>query len=240
MAWGGANAPCGRGFGPRSARRNIPDGSREFPQFVTNPAHNRARTSRFRPGTSVALGRQHPDPLVGPSEGRMSGERGGTTPPGEPDARRRIRFRDYEHVLRMAGLFVAAIALFLAWRAWAVPADFGRYGHFRASAITDAAHRTPKYAGREACIECHGDVEQARQGGGHAKIGCEACHGPLGRHARAETDEAPVRPSPRAICLTCHTAHQGKPKSFPQVVVQEHARVGPCTDCHTAHKPGLT
>jgi len=169
----------------------------------------------------------------------MDGERDGSPPSveaGEP----RIRFRDYEHVLRMAGLFAAAIVVFLVWRAWAVPPDFGRYGHFRAGAITDAANRTPLYAGREACIECHGDVEQTRQGGKHGQIGCEACHGPLGRHARAETNEAPVRPSTRGVCLTCHTARQGKPKSFPQVVVQEHASAGPCTDCHQAHKPDLT
>jgi cytochrome c7-like protein len=152
----------------------------------------------------------------------------------------RLRYRDFEHVLRMAGVFLAAIALFLVWRAWAVPADFGKYGHFRAGALADAASRTPVYAGRAACIECHGDVEQARQGGKHGQIGCEACHGPLGRHARVETDVAPVRPSTRGVCVTCHTARQGKPRSFPQVVVQEHASAGPCTDCHQAHKPDVT
>ena len=170
----------------------------------------------------------------------MDAERDRGKPTGESDDPRRNGFRDYEHVLRMAAVFVVAIVFFLVWRAWAVPSDFGRYGHYRAGAITDAASRTPRYAGRALCIECHGDVDQARQGGNHAKIGCEACHGALGRHARAETDEAPIRPSPRAICLTCHTAHQGKPKTFPQIDVQEHARVGPCTECHKAHNPGLT
>jgi predicted CXXCH cytochrome family protein len=152
----------------------------------------------------------------------------------------RAPFRDYEHVLRMAGVFAAAVVLFLAWRAWAVPSDFGKYGHFRAGAIADVASRTPRYAGRALCIECHGDIEEARQGGKHARIGCEACHGPLGAHARAETDEAPIRPNARAVCLQCHTGGQGKPTTFPQIVVKEHASAGPCTECHQAHKPGLS
>jgi predicted CXXCH cytochrome family protein len=170
----------------------------------------------------------------------MDGDRDGGVPAGGPDDKAPLRFRDYEHVLRMAGLFAGAIVLFLAWRAWAVPPDFGKYGHFRAGAIADAAARTPNYAGRATCIECHGDIEQARQGGKHAQIGCEACHGPLGSHARAETDVAPIRPNARAVCLQCHTAGVGKPKTFPQIVVQEHSSAGPCTECHQAHKPGLS
>jgi hypothetical protein len=170
----------------------------------------------------------------------MDGDRDGGVPAGGPDDKAPLRFRDYEHVLRMAGLFAGAIVLFLAWRAWAVPPDFGKYGHFRAGAIADAAARTPNYAGRATCIECHGDIEQARQGGKHAQIGCEACHGPLGSHARVETDVAPIRPNPRAVCLQCHTAGIGKPKTFPQIVVQEHSSAGPCTECHQAHKPGLS
>lgn len=154
--------------------------------------------------------------------------------PGRPG------FRDYEHVLRMAGLFVLAIAAFLAWRSWMVPPDFGVYGHFRAGAITDAAKRTPRYAGQASCIECHDEVQQVRVTGRHAKIGCEACHGPLGGHARGETDVAPVRPNPRAVCLTCHTARHGVPKAFPQIVVKEHSEAGPCTECHKAHAPGLS
>jgi hypothetical protein len=155
-------------------------------------------------------------------------------------ARARPAFRDYEHVLRVAGLFALAIVAFLAWRSWMVPADFGRYGHFRAGAIADAASLVPVYAGQGSCIDCHADVHETRLTGRHAAIACEACHEALGDHARGEAESAPVRPSPRAICLTCHAARAGLPKAFPRIVEREHSEAGPCTVCHKAHAPGLS
>jgi hypothetical protein len=151
-----------------------------------------------------------------------------------------LSFGDYEHVLRMAAVFAVAIVCFLGWRSWMVPKDFGQYGHFRGGAIADAAKRTPVFAGQASCVECHDDVQKVRLTGRHAAIGCEACHGPLGKHARGETDVAPVRPSTRAICLTCHTAKEGLPKAFPRIVVKEHSEAGPCTECHKPHAPGIS
>jgi hypothetical protein len=148
--------------------------------------------------------------------------------------------RDYAHVLRMAALFAIGIAAFLAWRSWMVPGDFGVYGHYRAGAVAAAAMRPSHYAGQATCIECHTDVQQVRSTGRHAGVACEACHGPLGAHANGETDVAPIRPSPRAVCLTCHTARLGMPATFPKVIVNEHAEAGPCTECHAAHAPGLS
>jgi hypothetical protein len=160
--------------------------------------------------------------------------------PGALGASSRLRLQDYQHVLRMAGVFVLALAVFLVWRAWMVPSDFGVYGHFRAGAITDAAAETPHFAGEGSCLSCHDAVQQVRLVGSHANVRCEACHGPLGRHARGEADTAPIRPSSRAVCLTCHTSGLGAPASFPQVIVNEHSEAGPCTDCHTAHAPGIS
>ena len=45
---------------------------------------------------------------------------------------------------------------------------------------------------------------------------------------------------PRAICISCHAAGSGKPKAFPQVVIQEHSDAGPCTACHDAHAAGVS
>jgi hypothetical protein len=156
------------------------------------------------------------------------------------DGAARPRLRDYEHVLRMAGVFVVAIVAFLTWRAWMVPSDFGVYGHYRAGAITEIANKTPRYAGQATCVVCHDDAHQVRLTGRHANISCEACHGPLGQHARGETDVAPIRPSSRGVCLTCHTARVGMPRTFPKIIVNEHSEAGPCTDCHKAHAPGLS
>ena len=148
--------------------------------------------------------------------------------------------RDYVHVLRMALVFAVATASFLIWRAWMVPADFGVYGHYRAGAITEIAARTPVYAGQAECVACHDQVQQERVAGRHGAIACEACHGPLGQHARGESDVAPIRPSTRGVCLTCHTSRVGMPAAFPKVIVNEHSDAGPCTDCHKAHTPGVS
>ena len=149
------------------------------------------------------------------------------------------KWRDYEHVFRVALVFAAAIAAFLIWRAWMVPADFGVYGHFRAGAIKDIAALPVVYAGQAECVACHTDVKEVRQAGRHAKVACEACHGPLGQHARGDTDVAPIRPSTRGVCLTCHTSRVGMPAAFPKIVVKEHSDAGPCTECHKAHSPSL-
>jgi hypothetical protein len=169
---------------------------------------------------------------------------GGGLPHGEPaielPGAAPLSLRDYEHALRMAGVFLVALVLFLAWRSWMVPRDFGVYGHYRASAIADSATRPALFGGQAGCIECHDDVQKARVGGRHATVGCEACHGALGAHARGETDVAPVRPSNRGVCLVCHTAKAGLPKAFPRIVVRDHSEAGPCTECHKAHAPGIS
>lgn len=160
--------------------------------------------------------------------------------PGGPGPQVHPGLRDYAHVWRMAGVFGAALVAFLAWRSWMVPSDFGTYGHFRAGAIVEAAARTPRFAGQMACIDCHTDVQELRAAGAHKAVACEACHGPLGQHARGETDVAPIRPSSRGVCLTCHTTRVGMPAPFPKIVVNEHSEAGPCTDCHASHKPGAS
>ena len=63
-----------------------------------------------------------------------------------------------------------------------------------------------------------------------ARLGCEACHGPLGRACPRRTDEAADGPAHAACVRRVSPPGQGKPKGFPQVVVQEHASAGPCTD----------
>ncbi len=149
------------------------------------------------------------------------------------------RFRDFEHVLRMAVVFAIGIAAFLVWRSWMVAPDFGRYGHFRAGALDDGMARPIVYAGHAVCLECHGDVGEVRAAGRHAHVACEACHGPLAQHAAGE-GEKPARPQALALCPVCHAARQGKPATFPQVVVQDHMGDTPCTECHQAHNPHIS
>jgi len=148
--------------------------------------------------------------------------------------------KDKEHLARMAALFAVGVVAFLLLRWFMVPVGFGRYGHFRPGALDDARARPLHYAGRAACEDCHTDIVAARKGSRHERIGCEACHGALIKHAEAPGDVKPKLPDTRALCVRCHEASSWKPKTFPQVKVAEHADEGPCTACHKPHAPKIS
>ncbi len=149
------------------------------------------------------------------------------------------RFRDQEHLLRLAGLALAGLLLFLVVRGLLVPEGFGLYGHYRAGALDDNRAHKAAFAGRAVCGDCHTDAADTLKVGGHKAIGCEACHGPLARHASADDPAAakPKRPEAR-LCLVCHLPNAAKPRGFPQVALKDHAEPGTCFTCHKPHHPG--
>jgi predicted CXXCH cytochrome family protein len=147
----------------------------------------------------------------------------------------RFKFADYEHLLRLAALFGAGVAVFLAAQAVLVPADFGRYGHYRAGALDTAMARPLVHAGEAACAACHEDVAAARAPGAHARVRCESCHGPQAAHAAG--DPPPARPDSSTLCARCHEKEPARPRAFPQVDSLEHASGERCTTCHAAHAP---
>jgi hypothetical protein len=152
---------------------------------------------------------------------------------------RSARGRDFDHLVRMAALFVAAAGFFAAARAALIPDGFGDLGHYRASAVEDNRKDPLVHAGREACRVCHAKPAHTLAGGAHARVGCEACHGPLARHAEAPAAHAAVRPDGRSRCVRCHERNETRPAAFPQVDPAEHAPEGACIDCHAAHAPKL-
>ena len=145
--------------------------------------------------------------------------------------------KDKEHLVRIAALFAAGMIVFLVLQAVLVPKGFGLYGHYRAGALADVAARPVTYAGRGACVECHTDEGDRLKGGKHARVGCETCHGALGKHAADPSALKPVKPDPKALCLTCHLANVAKPARFPQVDPKTHMDGGPCLTCHDQHAP---
>jgi hypothetical protein len=149
------------------------------------------------------------------------------------------RFKNAEHLIRVALVFVAGVILFVLVRGMIVPKSFGQYGHYRADALKDIAARTPKYAGREACEACHQEIVDVKKLGKHSIVGCEACHGPLGKHAEDPTSLVPVKPDTKVLCVKCHEANSAKPKTFPQVVSKEHAGDTACGECHQPHRPKI-
>ena len=149
------------------------------------------------------------------------------------------RPRHYDHVLRVAALFGIGFVAFLVVRSVLVPADFGRYGFFRAGALDDVRARPTAFAGEATCVDCHGTVAEERQPSKHAPVRCEACHGPLNKHAAGELDPLPPKLDSRKLCATCHTKLAGRPNWFPQVVIADHAGDAECTACHQPHHPKI-
>jgi hypothetical protein len=149
------------------------------------------------------------------------------------------RFKDFEHLVRVALLFLAGIALFLVVRRAVVPASFGKYGHYRDTAPAEIAAKPVAYAGHAACEVCHSEVADIKKTGSHAHVGCESCHGALAKHADDPSAFKPVRPDTAVLCVRCHEANAGKPKKFPQVDSKEHSGGAACGSCHQPHKPKL-
>lgn len=143
----------------------------------------------------------------------------------------------YQHVYRIAGLFLFGFLAFLIVRRGLVPPDFGTYGFYRSGALVDARARPIKYGGQVLCVDCHSEADEVRKGNGHEKVTCEACHGPLATHASGDDTDKPRALNPRLLCLQCHTQLLGKPREFPQVIPADHGGDGPCTECHTPHRP---
>lgn len=150
----------------------------------------------------------------------------------------KFSFKDANHLVRLAAIFVLGGVLFAVARAQMMPQDFGKYGHYRPGAIDDVRARQPVHAGQAACADCHSDVVTARAGSRHRGIGCESCHGPLGQHAAGEVAKPP-RPEGRELCVRCHAAGTGKPARYPRVPVKDHAGDAPCVSCHTPHNPKI-
>ncbi len=146
-------------------------------------------------------------------------------------------FKDKEHLLRVAGLFLAGIVLFVIARAIFVPKTFGEYGHYRGGALADVRAKAVVYAGRAACVECHTEEGERWKGGKHHGIGCETCHGALGKHAADPSSLKPVKPDAKTLCLTCHAVNVAKPAKFPQIDPKDHMDGGLCTTCHDQHAP---
>jgi len=149
-------------------------------------------------------------------------------------------FRDAGHLFRLLGVFVAGVLLFLVIRAFLVPKSFGEYGHYRGAALAEIAARPINFAGHEACETCHADVLDKKKGGKHAHVNCEACHGPLAKHADDPGSVTPAKLDTAVLCVRCHEANAAKPKSFPQVVSADHSNGLPCDTCHQPHSPAIT
>ena len=56
--------------------------------------------------------------------------------------------RSTEHLIRVVLLLALGTIAFLVIRRAVIPADFGKYGHFRPASMSDVRARPIKFAGR--------------------------------------------------------------------------------------------
>ena len=148
--------------------------------------------------------------------------------------------KDAGHLFRLAAVFLIGILAFLGIRGFLVPRSFGQYGHYRGDALADLAARPINYAGHQACETCHSDVLDKKKDGRHAHVNCEACHGPLAKHADDPASVQPPKLDTAVLCVRCHEANAAKPRSFPQVASADHSSGLPCDTCHQPHSPAIT
>jgi hypothetical protein len=142
-----------------------------------------------------------------------------------------------EQIRRLPILLVIAVAGLIAVRSYLVPGDFGEYGHYRGSALAEAASLEIKYAGHHICVDCHDDVVETRNEGYHKGLSCETCHGPAAIHID-DPDEGQLRtPRARGFCPLCHEYLPSRPTGFPQIVTASHNPRKPCIGCHDPHQP---
>ena len=147
--------------------------------------------------------------------------------------------RDSGHLIRPALVLLAGVVAFLIIRAAVVPKDFGKYGHYRAGALDMIGARPISYAGRAECGLCHDLESKVHNGGKHAGVACEACHGPLAKHADDPVANVPKLPDVANLCRRCHEKDAAKPKGFPQVDTVAHSQGMLCDVCHQPHSPHL-
>ncbi len=147
-------------------------------------------------------------------------------------------FKDALHLIRLAVVLVIAFAAFFVLRSALVPKTFGQYGHYRGASLAEGRAHALNYAGHAACEPCHEEIVIAKKKGRHTGVGCEACHGPLAKHAD-DPSTKPQLPDTAVLCARCHEANSARPKRFPQVVLEEHSGGASCGSCHQPHQPRI-
>ena len=142
-----------------------------------------------------------------------------------------------QQVTRLLVLFAFFVVALVVARHYLVPPTFGDIGHYRAAAIPQIAAQPVKYAGREACADCHPDVIETHARGRHHFVGCETCHGPAAAHVANPAEVKPRVPRERDFCPRCHGYDPSRPTGFPQIETASHNPGQACVTCHTPHAP---
>ena len=139
-------------------------------------------------------------------------------------------------IVRIAFLTALIVLSFLGGRYLLTPDSFGEHGFYRGAALEEAADKKLHFAGKAACIECHGDIYELLIDHGHGAIACESCHGPGLNHAEDPTLTLSATRFKKLGCLGCHSEEIARPDWQVQINPEEHYG-DDCNECHTPHDP---
>jgi ribosomal protein L37AE/L43A len=151
-----------------------------------------------------------------------------------------------KHIARMAILVILILVGFHIFRTLFTPKSFGRYGHYRADNVTEQMAKPVVHGENHSCSQCHEEILKEIGHGSHKSLSCESCHAPVSLHVReGELIGKMPKNISTALCLRCHEKLESRPKTFPQIVSEDHIRraqmeMAPdvCLRCHKAHVPG--
>ena len=145
------------------------------------------------------------------------------------------QFKMPPQIVRLVITTLVIVATYTTARYFLTPPTFGQFGWYRGYALREAAARTPVYAGKKACEECHSDHFQKVATAEHKTVSCESCHGVAQAHA--DNPDLKVGKLTFSHCVRCHETDPSRPAWLKQVKAKEHYTGQRCTECHVPHQP---
>jgi hypothetical protein len=133
-----------------------------------------------------------------------------------------------EQAVRIIIVFIVlAGALFVVWQ-FLLPPELKEKELQKTATLEREAAREVKYAGAQACGECHDKESNMKKGGYHRDLTCESCHGAAQKHVDNPTGVKPSSPKKRDYCSFCHNYNSSRPSGFPQINPVTHNPRKPC------------
>ena len=71
------------------------------------------------------------------------------------------------HVIRIVVILIVLVVVGIGARAMMTPESFGKYGHYRADAITDEMNREIRNGTNASCLPCHPYIKEMHFSGVH-------------------------------------------------------------------------
>jgi hypothetical protein len=140
-------------------------------------------------------------------------------------------------IKRLLIIFAIAIIGLLFFMYLLTPSTFGLFGHYRGDSIKTIIAQDIKYAGKEACKDCHSDIYETKSKSYHSDVACETCHPESYQHTQTPTEVKPYIPRERGHCVLCHEYNPSRPTGFPQIDSLTHNPRKRCISCHSPHNP---